>query len=116
MKTPVAAAFLAAVGLAALPHATAQQAAAPSFAPPNLTHAGVRDMAAGCAACHGTRGVPAAGSALPALAGRTQADLVAALSEFRAGKRSATVMHQIAKGYSDDEIAAIAGYFSRQTR
>jgi len=35
---------------------------------------------------------------------------------FKEGKREATVMHQIAKGYSDPEIEALAAYFARQTR
>jgi sulfide dehydrogenase cytochrome subunit len=34
---------------------------------------------------------------------------------FKEGKREATLMHQIAKGYSDAEIAAIAAYFARQS-
>jgi sulfide dehydrogenase cytochrome subunit len=29
---------------------------------------------------------------------------------------SATVMHQLAKGYSDEQIAAIAAYFAAQKR
>ena len=33
-----------------------------------------------------------------------------------AGERPATLMHQIAKGYGDDEIAALADYFSKQSR
>jgi cytochrome c553 len=33
--------------------------------------------------------------------------------EFKAGKRPATIMHQHAKGYSDDELKRIAQYFSQ---
>ena len=33
---------------------------------------------------------------------------------FRDGKRPATVMHQLAKGYSDAQIDALAGYFAAQ--
>jgi cytochrome subunit of sulfide dehydrogenase len=116
MNMRVAAACLAALCSSAVPGAFAQQAAPPSFAPPNLTSAGVRSMAANCAACHGTGGRAAADSALQGLAGRSKDELVAAMAAFRAGKRPATVMHQIAKGYGDDEIAAIADYFSRQPR
>jgi cytochrome c553 len=35
---------------------------------------------------------------------------------FKEGKRAATLMHQIAKGYSDAEIAALAGYFAAQKK
>ncbi len=96
--------------------AAAQQPAPPppSFAVSNLTPTGVRAMAANCAACHGTGGQPAEGSSVAALAGRPQADIVEQMKAFKEGKREATVMHQIAKGYSDAEIAAIAGYFSQR--
>ena len=51
--------------------AFAQQPAppAPAFAAPNLTAKGVRSMAAACAMCHGTGGMPAAGSTVAPLAG-----------------------------------------------
>ena len=98
--------------------AGAQQAAppAPQFADSNLTERGARDMAANCAACHGTGGSPAAGSPVGILAGRKSEEMVQAMAQFKAGSRPATVMHQIAKGYSDAEIAAIAAYFARQRR
>jgi sulfide dehydrogenase cytochrome subunit len=89
---------------------------APAFAPSNLTPSGVRSMAANCAACHGTEGTPAAGATVPGLAGRSRDDILGAMTQFKEGKRPATVMHQIAKGYSDAEIAALADYFSRPAR
>ena len=98
--------------------ASAQQPAPPpppSFAAANLTEGGVRSLAANCAACHGTGGRPAAGSTVAGLAGRTQESLVDAMRAFKEGKREATVMHQITRGYSDAEIAAIAAYFARQS-
>ncbi|HUP30897.1 MAG TPA: c-type cytochrome [Usitatibacter sp.] len=102
----------------ALPCAIAQQAAppAPSFAPANMTRAGVRGMAATCTACHGTNGNAAAQSAVPGLAGRSKDEIAQAMAQFKGGQRPATVMHQIAKGFSDAEVAAIADYFSTQAR
>ncbi len=82
------------------------------FAPPNLAPDGVRDLAAGCAACHGTRGVPAAGSSIPRLAGRDPRELRERMLDFRAGNAAATVMHQLARGYSDAEIEALSRYFA----
>jgi cytochrome c553 len=35
---------------------------------------------------------------------------------FRDGSRPATVMHQIAKGYSDQQIELIADYFARRPK
>jgi cytochrome c553 len=50
------------------------------------------------------------------LAGRSKDDLVQVMAQFRGGQRPATVMHQIAKGYTEAEIAAMAEYFSKLPR
>lgn len=99
--------------------ASAQTAPPPpafTFAPSNLTEKGVRSMAANCAACHGTEGRAVPGASVPGLAGRARDDIYGALTQFKEGKRAATLMHQIAKGYTDAEIAAMADYFSRLAR
>ena len=85
------------------------------FAAANLTPLGVRALAANCAACHGTNG-NSAGGAVPGLAGANKDYFVAQMKAFKEGKREATVMHQIAKGYSDAEIAAIADFFATQKK
>jgi cytochrome subunit of sulfide dehydrogenase len=68
-------------------------------------------VAAACTGCHrpGT-----ADLALPQLAGQSADAIVATMAAFRTGKRPATVMDRIAKGYSDDEIAAIAAWYAAQ--
>ena len=71
-----------------------------------------RYLAANCANCHGTNGV--AKGAMPSLAGQNRERLVEAFRAFRDGKRPATVMHQIAKGYTDPQLEAIADYFASQ--
>ncbi len=98
--------------------ARAQQPAPPppAFAPSNLTPMGVLAMAANCAACHGTNGRPAPGSTLPGLAGKPRGELLTAMNQFKAGKKPATLMHQISKGYTDAEIEALADHFSRLPR
>ena len=73
---------------------------APAFTAPNLSANGVRSLAANCAACHGTNGI-SAGGAIPGLAGMNKEYFLNQLTAFKEGKREATVMHQIAKGYSD---------------
>ena len=107
---------LAAVATVVAGHAVAQQPAPPVFAPSNLSPAGVRSLAANCAACHGTNGRPAAGSTLAGLAGKPREELLTAMSQFKAGTRPATLMHQLAKGYTDEELAALADHFSQQSR
>ena len=69
-----------------------------------------RTLAATCANCHGTDGHAVAG--MPALAGRPHAELAQALRDFREGRRPATVMTQLAKGYNDAQIEAIAAYLA----
>ena len=103
-------AALAAAALAAF----AQQPAppAPSFAAPNLTDKGVGALTVSCAMCHGTEGRPVEGSNVAALAGRPASDLVAQMKAFKEGTRQATVMHQIAKGYTDQQIVELADYFA----
>ena len=77
-------------------------------ADPNLG----RNLVAACANCHGTNGVSQAG--MPSLAGMERSTLARQMQDFRAGKRPATIMHQIAKGYTDEQIEAIAAYLSAQ--
>ena len=72
----------------------------------------VRSMAAACASCHGTQGVAQPGN--ESLAGVNKDELLKKMLDFKAGTRSATIMHQIAKGYSDEQLDAMAAYFSAQ--
>ena len=74
-----------------------------------------RNLAAQCANCHGTNGNAQAGGI--ALAGRDRKYIVDQMAAFKSGARSgaaATIMHQIAKGYSDEQIALMADYFAAQ--
>ncbi len=76
----------------------------------DATH--VRLLAANCANCHGTDGKSQGGT--PGLTGNSKEKIVEMLQEFKAGKRPATIMHQLAKGYTDAEIDALAAYFAAQ--
>jgi cytochrome c553 len=92
--------------------ATASMASAQSnSAPDPLT---VRSWAAGCANCHGTNGRAEPGN--ESLAGANKDDIVKKMLDFKAGRKPATIMHQLAKGYSDEQIVAIAGYFAAQKK
>jgi sulfide dehydrogenase cytochrome subunit len=73
-------------------------------------------LAATCANCHGTQGRAVDGAAVPGLAGMPAAYLVEQLKAFKAGTRPATVMHQLAKGYSDAQVDQIAAYFAAQKK
>lgn len=100
-----------AFGIAAL--VTACAAAAPWAAAGGAESAlAARHLAANCANCHGTQGV--AKGAMPSLAGQSKSFIVEQMAAFRDGKRPATIMHQIAKGYTPEQVALIAEYFAGQ--
>ena len=82
--------------------------AAPSLADPTLA----RSYAATCAGCHGTNG--AAKAPMVALAGMSKDNIVTQMKAFKEGKRPATIMHQIAKGYTDEQVDLIATHFASQ--
>ena len=73
-------------------------------------------LAATCANCHGTMGRAVEGAAVPGLAGMPASYVVEQMKAFKAGTRPATVMHQLAKGYSDAQIDQIAAYFAAQKK
>jgi cytochrome c553 len=77
--------------------------------------AGPADVPAGAASCSGCH--PASRSVettVPRLIGRNPADLVAAMTAFKSGQLPSTVMDRIAKGFSEDEIKAIAAWYGAQ--
>jgi cytochrome c553 len=76
----------------------------------------LRSLAATCANCHGTGGRSIQDSAVPGLAGMPAAYMVEQIKGFKSGERPATVMHQLAKGYSDAQIQQLAAYFAAQSK
>lgn len=76
----------------------------------------VQSLAATCANCHGTEGHAISGATVPGLAGRSADELVAQMKAFRSGERKATIMHQIAKGFSESQTQLLAEYFAAQKR
>jgi cytochrome c553 len=67
----------------------------------------------GAAACLGCHTVAADGGPVPPLGNFTAQQIVTAMQAFRSGTRPATVMNRIAKGFSDEEIKAIADWYAR---
>ncbi|HWS75336.1 MAG TPA: c-type cytochrome [Quisquiliibacterium sp.] len=75
-----------------------------------------RYLAATCANCHGTDGRSAGGGGMPGLAGLSRTYMIEQMNAFRSGARQATIMHQLAKGYTDEQIAQMADFFSQQKK
>jgi cytochrome c553 len=75
---------------------------------PNLA----RNQAATCANCHGTNGKSVGG--MESLAGEPKDKLLQKLADFKSGAKPASIMHQISKGYTDEQLALIAAWFAAQ--
>ena len=73
-----------------------------------------RTDASMCANCHGTNGN--ARGDMKSLAGTPAERTVALMNYYKTTPQpqGVTIMHQIAKGYTDDQIKLIAGYFAAQ--
>ncbi len=71
-------------------------------------------LAGTCANCHGTDGK--ATGAIPRLAGRPAATLAAMMKAFKgdAPPPGTTIMNRLAKGYTDEQIEALAKYFAEK--
>lgn len=107
MRSAILTAALAASMLAGFA-ANAQQAAPiPATIPGNV-------LAATCSGCHGPKGHSVA--EIPPIFGRTEQQLLSALLDFKNDRRPATMMNRHAKGFSDDELAAIAREISANWR
>jgi cytochrome subunit of sulfide dehydrogenase len=68
--------------------------------------------ASSCSGCHAASA--AVDTPVPHLAGQPAPQIAEAMQAFRAGTRPGTIMPRIAKGFSDDEIAAIAAWYAAQ--
>ena len=88
--------------------------ALPAHAAPDASRLRAAALAATCANCHGTAGRAVEASVVPGLAGQTPEALRSKLLAFKAGTLPATVMHQISRGYSDAQLAALADWFAAQ--
>ena len=68
-----------------------------------------RNLAATCVTCHGTK---ATGTGT--LDGMPKSQLMQAMKDFKSGARPATLMHQLSKGYTEQQVELIGEYFSKQ--
>lgn len=70
-------------------------------------------MAWQCAPCHGTNGQEFL-EAMPPLAGMPAKQFIKAMTAYREGTRPAVVMDRVARGFTDEEIKAMAVWFEKQ--
>lgn len=74
----------------------------------------VQSLAATCAACHGTGGNAVEGYAVGGLSQFTPEYIITNMKAYKSGERPAKVMHQLAKGYTDEQIELIANYLGKK--
>ena len=70
-----------------------------------------RLLASNCANCHGTDGRSQGG--MPSLSGMAKPYIVQQMQEFKAGKRTATIMQQITKGYTEKQVRLLCEWYLR---
>jgi len=68
----------------------------------------------GAASCSGCHAMSRATTPVPRIYGRPADTIVALVAAFRSGTRPATVMDRISKGFTDEEMRAIAAWLELQ--
>jgi cytochrome c553 len=73
-----------------------------------------RSLAATCANCHGTdgKGVPEGG--MPLINNQSSAQILASMQAYKSGAREGTIMPQLAKGYTDEQLQIIANQLGKK--
>ncbi|WP_457322966.1 c-type cytochrome [Roseateles sp. P5_E11] len=74
-----------------------------------------RSLAATCANCHANNGRPR-NQAIPPLAGMKADVMLELLADYRSGRQAGTVMPQIVKGYTEEQLRLVAAYFAAQAK
>lgn len=70
-------------------------------------------LAATCANCHGTMGISVPRVDIPKIHSLSADMIYDQMMGFKSGKRSGTIMPQLAKGYTDEQIKIIAEVLGR---
>lgn len=82
-----------------------------TITPPSSAVSPAAALAAACSGCH-REGV--SGTVIATLGSYGVAELDARLRGFKNAESEATAMHRLARGYTDAELAALAGYLGTQ--
>jgi cytochrome c553 len=73
-----------------------------------------QSLAATCANCHGTNGVSVPGVTVPMINQLPESVMYERLMEYKTDKRTGTIMHQLAKGYTDEQLKTIASVLGKK--
>lgn len=73
-----------------------------------------RGLAATCANCHGTDGKGVVNGGMPLINTLTSEQMLTQMKAFKSGAREGTIMPQLAKGYSDEQLETIANQLGKK--
>jgi sulfide dehydrogenase cytochrome subunit len=73
----------------------------------------IDEMAETCNGCHGGNGV-SENSSVPSIAGQPESYLKKVLLEWKTGVRHSETMVSLIKGYSDEQIGALAAHYAKK--
>ena len=73
-----------------------------------------RGLAATCANCHGTNAKGVLDGGMPLINNLTSQQMLAALMAYKSGAREGTIMPQLAKGYTDEQLKTIADQLGKK--
>ncbi|WP_177417944.1 c-type cytochrome [endosymbiont of Lamellibrachia barhami] len=80
---------------------------------PLMMGASAKMMSDTCAGCHGTNGA-SVGPAIPSIGGLSTEYFVEIMQGYKSGEIISTIMGRIAKGYTDEEFTAMAGFYGKK--
>ena len=73
-----------------------------------------RALAATCANCHGTDGKGIENAGMPLINQLTEKNMLTQLMTFKTGERTGTIMPQLMKGYTDEQLQLIASVLGKK--
>jgi len=73
-----------------------------------------RGLAATFANCHGTDGKGVLDGGMPLINNLTSEQMLTQLKAYKSGAREGTIMPQLAKGYSDEQLETIANQLGKK--
>jgi len=73
-----------------------------------------RGLAATCANCHGTDGKGVVDGGMPLINNLTSEQMLTQMKAFKSGAREGTIMPQLAKGYTDEQLETIANQLGKK--
>ena len=86
----------------------------PSFAQTSASNMNNRSLAATCANCHGTNGVVVPNSGMPDIGQLSKDEMLTKLMAYKSGAQPGTIMPQLAKGYTDEQLNTIASVLGKK--